>query len=91
MAIQRAAIIAYQTSEELPGVILGYQNRRNIIVEGLQAQALEWSIEPPKATLYIWVPVPKGYTLTEFVTLLLEKCGLIVPLETGMILLRKAC
>lgn len=58
-----------------------YQNRRNIIVEGLQS--LGWPIEPPKATFYIWVPVPRGYTSTEFVTLLLEKCGPIVPPGNG--------
>ncbi|MFE1748154.1 pyridoxal phosphate-dependent aminotransferase [Coleofasciculus sp. H7-2] len=81
-AIQRAAIAAYETSEEeLQAVMSVYQNRRNIIVEGLQS--LGWPIEPPKATLYIWVPVPKGYTSTEFVTLLLEKCGLIVPPGNG--------
>jgi len=58
-----------------------YQKRRDIIVEGLQS--LGWKIQPPKATLYVWVPVPEGYTSTEFVTLLLDKCGIMVPPGNG--------
>uniref|UniRef100_UPI0030D9013B aminotransferase class I/II-fold pyridoxal phosphate-dependent enzyme n=1 Tax=Coleofasciculus sp. FACHB-SPT9 TaxID=2692791 RepID=UPI0030D9013B len=51
-AIQRAAIAAYETSEEERQAVMSvYQNRRNIIVEGLQS--LGWPIEPPKAILYI--------------------------------------
>lgn len=81
-AIQRAAIAGFKTTqEELQDVMSVYQNRRNIIVEGLKS--LGWPLEPPKATLYIWVPVPKGYSSTDFVTLLLDKCGIIVPPGNG--------
>ncbi|MDP5339596.1 MAG: LL-diaminopimelate aminotransferase [Nodularia sp. (in: cyanobacteria)] len=81
-AIQKAAIAAYSTSEaELQALISGYQKRRDIIVQGLQS--LGWPIEPPKATLYVWVPVPPGYSSTEFVSLLLDKCGIMVPPGNG--------
>lgn len=81
-AIQGAAIAAFQTTEEeLQEVISVYQNRRNMIVQGLQS--LGWPIEAPKATLYVWVPVPKSYSSTEFVTLLLDKCGIVVPPGNG--------
>jgi LL-diaminopimelate aminotransferase len=81
-AIQRAAIAGFQTTqEELQEVMSVYQNRRNIIIEGLQS--LGWPIEAPKATLYAWVPVPKGYSSQEFVTLLLDKCGIIAPPGNG--------
>jgi LL-diaminopimelate aminotransferase len=81
-AIQQAGIVAYNTSvEELQAVMSVYQNRRDIIVEGLQS--LGWKMQPPKATLYVWVPVPEGYTSTEFVTLLLDKCGIMVPPGNG--------
>lgn len=81
-AIQRAAIAAYSTSEqELQAVMSVYQKRRDIIVQGLQS--LGWEIEAPKATLYVWAKVPQGYTSTEFVTLLLDKCGIIVPPGNG--------
>lgn len=81
-AIQRAAIAAYSTGEEeLQAVMSVYQNRRDIIVKGLQS--LGWPIEPPKATLYVWARVPQGYSSAEFVTLLLDKCGIIVPPGNG--------
>ncbi|MBD2202961.1 pyridoxal phosphate-dependent aminotransferase [Calothrix sp. FACHB-1219] len=81
-AIQVSAIAAYSTNEsELQSVISVYQNRRDIIVKGLQS--LGWPIQPPKATLYVWVPVPSGYTSTEFVNILLDKCGILVPPGNG--------
>ncbi|QIR37321.1 pyridoxal phosphate-dependent aminotransferase [Tolypothrix sp. PCC 7910] len=81
-AIQQSAIAAYATNEaELQSLISVYQNRRDIIVTGLQS--LGWPIQPPQATLYVWVPVPPGYTSTEFVTLLLDKCGILVPPGNG--------
>jgi LL-diaminopimelate aminotransferase len=81
-AIQRAAIAGFQTSEaDLQNLMAVYQRRRDLVVEGLRS--LGWQIEAPKATLYVWVPVPQGYTSTEFVTLLLEKCGIIVPPGNG--------
>ncbi|BAZ29039.1 putative aminotransferase [Cylindrospermum sp. NIES-4074] len=78
-AIQKAAIAAYSsTNEAEPQAVMAvYQKRRDIIVQGLRS--LGWPIQPPKATLYVWVPVPPGYSSAEFVTLLLDKCGIIVP------------
>jgi LL-diaminopimelate aminotransferase len=81
-AIQQAAITAYSTLESDRQPILSiYQKRRDILVEGLKSMG--WLIEPPKATLYVWVPVPSGYSSTEFVTLLLEKCGIVVAPGSG--------
>lgn len=81
-AIQRAAIAAYSTSsKELEQMISIYQKRRDIVIEGLKS--LGWGISAPKATLYVWVPVPQGYTSAEFVTLLLEKCAIVVPPGNG--------
>ena len=81
-AVQKAAIAAYSTTEaELQEVMSVYQKRRDIIIQGLQS--LGWDIEAPKATLYVWAKVPQGYTSTDFVTLLLDKCGIIVPPGNG--------
>ncbi len=81
-AVQKAAIAAYSTTEaELQAVMSVYQKRRDIIIQGLQS--LGWDIEAPKATLYVWAKVPQGYTSTDFVTLLLDKCGIIVPPGNG--------
>ena len=81
-AIQKAAIAAFSTSDaELRDLMSGYQKRRDIIVQGLQS--LGWPIEPPEATLYIWVPVPLGYSSQEFVSLLLDRCGIMVAPGNG--------
>lgn len=76
-AIQKTAIAAFASTEaEFQPMISLYQKRRDLLVQGLQS--LGWPIQPPGATLYVWAPVPQGYTSQEFVTLLLEKCGIIV-------------
>lgn len=81
-AIQRAATAGFSTTEsDLQALMSVYQERRDVIVAGLRE--LGWPIEAPKATLYIWAPVPKSYTSTEFCTLLLEKCGIVVTPGNG--------
>lgn len=81
-AVQKAAIAAFESTEDqLQAVMSVYQRRRDLIVKGLQA--LGWPLKAPQATLYVWVPVPKGYTSTEFVSILLEKCGILVPPGNG--------
>lgn len=81
-AIQQAAIAAFQTTEQdLQELMAVYQRRRDLVVAGLHK--LGWNLTPPKATLYVWVPVPRGYSSTDFVTLLLEKCGILVPPGNG--------
>lgn len=81
-AIQKAVITALETPrQEIEKVMEVYQRRRDIIVDGLRS--LGWEITPPKATLYIWARVPSGYTSQEFVNLLLDQCGIIVPPGNG--------
>ncbi|MGB9588001.1 MAG: aminotransferase class I/II-fold pyridoxal phosphate-dependent enzyme, partial [Armatimonadota bacterium] len=53
-----------------------YEKRRNILIEGLNE--LGWRLPKPKATLYAWVPVPPGYSSTDFAKALLEKAGVLV-------------
>ncbi|NET05298.1 MAG: pyridoxal phosphate-dependent aminotransferase [Symploca sp. SIO2B6] len=81
-AIQKAALASFETTEvQRQEIISVYQQRRDLIVKGLES--LGWQIEPPKATIYLWVRVPKGYSSQEFATLLLEKCGIVVPPGSG--------
>lgn len=58
-----------------------YAERRNILVDGLNS--LGWDIEYPKATFYIWAPVPPSYTSQKFVTYLLEKTGVLAVPGSG--------
>ena len=53
-----------------------YEKRRDILVEGLNG--LGWNIPKPKATLYVWAPIPAGYTSIEFAKMLLEQAGVLV-------------
>ena len=58
-----------------------YRRRRDIVVRALQEAG--WDLEAPKATFYIWAPVPAGYSSQEFVTYLLEETGVVVTPGRG--------
>ncbi len=81
-AIQDAATAAYDVDTKYISDLNNmYQQRRDVAVEGLRE--LGWDIKPSKATFYLWLPVPKGYTSEEFVTAMLEKAHVVVPPGTG--------
>lgn len=81
-AIQDAAVEAYNTpSEKIQALNDMYKSRKEIMENGLKE--LGWNIKPSKATFYLWLPVPKGYTSAEFVTVMLEKAGVVVPPGNG--------
>ncbi|MDQ7778222.1 MAG: aminotransferase class I/II-fold pyridoxal phosphate-dependent enzyme [Planctomycetota bacterium] len=54
----------------------GYQKRLDILVD--TANSHGWKIKRPAATLYAWLPVPKGFTSTSFAMELIEKEHVIV-------------
>lgn len=58
-----------------------FEERRDVLVNGLNT--LGWSLEKPKATFYLWVPVPKGETSASFTEKLLEKAGILVVPGNG--------
>lgn len=73
-AIQEAAVVALtgdQTWLESRNAI--YQERRDIILEGLAAAGIK--ARKPLATLYIWAEVPEGYSSAEFADELLTEQG----------------
>jgi len=81
-AIQEAGIEAFSHFETpLLETIQIYQNRRDVMVQGLREIGLE--VEPPKATFYLWIQVPKGYTSAQFATLLLEQAGIVTTPGNG--------
>jgi LL-diaminopimelate aminotransferase len=49
--------------------------RRDILVDGLNS--LGWKLEKPKATFYVWAPVPPGYTSVSFSKALLEDANVL--------------
>lgn len=59
-AIQEGAIHALNHAEEfLPEIVSTYQARRDILVQGFRK--LGWPVEPPKATMYVWLPIPPAF------------------------------
>src|SRR5947207_4815016 len=58
--IQIAGILALRHGEELvERQALVYQNRRDVLVDGLQRIGLE--VEKPKATMFVWAQYPKEW------------------------------
>ena len=58
--IQVASIIALEGPQEcVEDVRLTYQNRRDVLCAGLHAAG--WMVDIPKATMYVWAPIPDAY------------------------------
>lgn len=58
-----------------------YLERRDLMVEALNATGFK--VEAPKATFYLWIKVPDGYTSAQIATRLLEETGLVVTPGNG--------
>lgn len=81
-AIQDAATVAFNIDPKyINDLNKMYQERRDAAEEGFRE--LGWSVKPSKATFYLWLPVPKGMTSEEFVTVMLEKAYVVVPPGNG--------
>ena len=59
-----------------------YQERLDLLVGGLQK--LGYEVDPPKATFYVWLPVPPPMTSMGFTTHLLETAGLVTIPGNGL-------
>lgn len=81
-AIQQAASKAYEApKEQIEKLNAIYKERKDVMEAGLRD--LGWDIKPSKATFYLWLPVPEGFTSEEFVAIMLEKAGIVVPPGNG--------
>jgi alanine-synthesizing transaminase len=58
--IQVASITALEGPQECVKEIRDmYESRRNTLCDGLNAAG--WSVEKPKATMFVWAPIPEQY------------------------------
>ncbi|MGH8726994.1 MAG: alanine transaminase [Burkholderiales bacterium] len=58
--IQVAAIVALDGAQDcVEGIRRTYESRRDALCKGLNQ--LNWAIEPPKATMFVWARVPEAY------------------------------
>ena len=81
-AIQEAGIEALELGDKIvePSRKI-YQERRDILVDGLRAVGLE--CEKPRATFYVWVSTPRGLSSAGFTAKLLEEAGVVTTPGNG--------
>lgn len=78
-AVQFAGAAALNHAEELfKEVNSVYKERRDLVVSSLRKCG--WHVDCPKATIYVWAPVPEKYhgSSEAFATDLLDKCNVVV-------------
>lgn len=58
--IQIAAIKALEGDQQcVKDIVSVYQARRDVLCDGLNA--IGWQVEKPKATMFVWAPIPEHY------------------------------
>ncbi len=81
-AIQMAGIAALEGNQAcVKEMQQTYQERRDLLIAGLRGVGLKPTV--PKATFYVWCPVPQGYSSSEFTSLLLKECGIVTTPGSG--------
>jgi LL-diaminopimelate aminotransferase len=83
MAIQRAALAVLTGPQDYPAQAAAtYRARRDVFVAALRR--LGYPVASPRATLYVWLPIPRRYaTSLEFTAELLEQTGVVVSPGSG--------
>jgi len=81
-AVQWAAIEALNGGEEeTHAANTVYLRRHRLVAETLNK--LGWNIKPPRATFYVWAPVPHGYDSIGFAGHVLDKVGVNITPGVG--------
>ena len=76
-AVQRAAAAALTGPQDCVREMCRiYERRRDLLVQALRAVGMP--AEAPKGTIYLWVPVPEGYTSASFTQQVLEQADVVV-------------
>ncbi len=81
-AVQMAGITALSSSQQcVADMNKVYEERRDVLLKGLNGIGLD--VKAPKATFYVWIPVPSGYDSIGFSKLLLEEAGIVATPGVG--------
>jgi LL-diaminopimelate aminotransferase len=81
-AVQWAAIEALNGGEaETRSACEVYARRHRLVADTLNG--LGWSIKPPRATFYVWAPVPSGYDSMRFAGHVLDEVGVNITPGVG--------
>jgi len=82
-ALQRGAMAALDGPQDYTAEVAKiYRQRRDIFLEGVRG--LGFDLPTPRAGMYIWLPIPKGYANSiDFTADLLDKTGVVVSPGSG--------
>ena len=81
-AVQCAAIEALNGGEEETRAACEiYARRHRLVADTLNS--LGWKIKPPRATFYVWAPVPAGYDSIGFASRVLDQVGVNITPGVG--------
>jgi LL-diaminopimelate aminotransferase len=78
-AVQLAAIAALspEADAEVASMNELYRRRRDLVCEALRAIGVE--VQPPRGTIYVWAPVPSGFSSSEaYCEHVLERAGVVI-------------
>ena len=76
LAIQAAGAAVLDRAEEIAaGYAARFRERRDAMVPALRSEGFE--VESPRATLYLWIPLPEGLASSEFQRRALEDVGVV--------------
>jgi len=77
LAVQAAGVAALEShSSWVPGNVAAFENRRDRGLAALRSAGFE--PPTPKATMYLWVPVPAGEPSLEFAQRALDQQGVVI-------------
>jgi LL-diaminopimelate aminotransferase len=81
-AIQIAGIASLEGDQScVENMKRTYGRRRDILVDGLRS--IGFSVERPRATFYVWIEVPQGYTSAGLTSRLLTEAGVVTTPGNG--------
>ena len=78
LPVQRAAIAAITGDQScVEQTRRAYERRAQLLADGLNR--VGWEVEMPRATMFLWAPLPAGYSDSrDFCLKLLNRCGVLV-------------
>jgi LL-diaminopimelate aminotransferase len=81
-AVQAAAVAALESYDEfVPANVAVFRERRDAAVGAFRAAGFQ--VESPRATMYLWIPLPDGVPSALFAERLLDEEGVIVLAGSG--------
>src|SRR5207237_8622904 len=82
MGVQPAVVVALESWEQvLPKNVAVFKERRDAVVTSFRAAG--FNCETPKATMYLWIPLPEGVASATFAERMMEDEGVIVLPGSG--------